>query len=185
MRAYYASSEDPPERRPGRQSRAVAPVAGRAISSIREKIARRMRESLATTAQYTLNASADAGGLLTLRARVKASKGVPDININDLVTFCTIQALQQIPDLNAEFIDGKIQQALGDSHRIRMRYAARPDGAGRTRRAHPHDRRTRGQDEGTDGASSHRATISPTTCRARRSPSAISAAWASNRSRRC
>ena len=43
------------------------------ISGVREKIARRMRESLAGTAQYTLNTSADAGGLLSLRARIKAS----------------------------------------------------------------------------------------------------------------
>jgi pyruvate dehydrogenase E2 component (dihydrolipoamide acetyltransferase) len=77
-------------------------------TTIREKIARRMRESLATTAQYTMNASADAGGLLTLRARIKASTGVPDINLNDLVTFCAIRALLDVPALNAEFIDGKI-----------------------------------------------------------------------------
>jgi pyruvate dehydrogenase E2 component (dihydrolipoamide acetyltransferase) len=80
------------------------------ISNIREKIARRMRESLAATAQYTLNSSAGAGGLLTLRARIKASTGVPDININDLVTFCAIKALLQMPDLNAEFIDSKIHK---------------------------------------------------------------------------
>ena len=43
-----------------------------------------------------------------LRAKVKASKGVPDININELVTFCTVRALLEVPDLNAEFIDGKI-----------------------------------------------------------------------------
>jgi pyruvate dehydrogenase E2 component (dihydrolipoyllysine-residue acetyltransferase) len=85
----------------------LGPAASR-ISNIREKIARRMRESLASTAQYTLNASADASGMLTLRARVKASTGVPDININDMVSFCTVKALLQIPDLNAEFIDGKI-----------------------------------------------------------------------------
>jgi pyruvate dehydrogenase E2 component (dihydrolipoamide acetyltransferase) len=78
------------------------------ISGIREKIARRMRESLTNTAQYTLTTSANAGGLLLVRAKVKASKGVADININDLVTFCTIQALLEVPDLNAEFIDGKI-----------------------------------------------------------------------------
>jgi pyruvate dehydrogenase E2 component (dihydrolipoamide acetyltransferase) len=78
------------------------------ISGIREKIARRMRESLAATAQYTLNSSADAGGLLLMRAKIKASTGVPDININDLVTFCAIQALLEVPELNAEFIDGKI-----------------------------------------------------------------------------
>ena len=78
------------------------------ISGIREKIARRMRESLTNTAQYTLTTSANAGGLLLVRAKVKASKGAADININDLVTFCTIQALLEVPDLNAEFIDGKI-----------------------------------------------------------------------------
>ena len=78
------------------------------ISSIREKIARRMRESLSSTAQYTLTSSANAGGLLLLRARIKASKGLPDININDMVTFCTIKALLDVPDLNALFTGGKI-----------------------------------------------------------------------------
>ena len=78
------------------------------VSGIRATIARRMRESLSTTAQYTLHSSANAGGLLLLRAKIKASTGVPDININDLVTFCAIQALLEVPDVNAEFIDGRI-----------------------------------------------------------------------------
>src|SRR5271157_1552061 len=78
------------------------------LSGIREKIARRMRESLASTAQYTLHTSANAAGLLLMRAKIKASTGVPDININDLVTFCAIQALLDVPDVNAEFIDGRI-----------------------------------------------------------------------------
>jgi len=80
------------------------------ISSLREKIARRMRESLASTAQYTLNASADAGRLLAVRATIKANKSGPDININDLVTFCAVKALLQMPELNAEFIGGKINK---------------------------------------------------------------------------
>jgi pyruvate dehydrogenase E2 component (dihydrolipoamide acetyltransferase) len=79
-------------------------------SRLREIIARRMRESLSTTAQYTMNASADAAGLLVLRARIKASVGAADININHLVAFCTIRALGEVPSLNAEFIDGKIQE---------------------------------------------------------------------------
>jgi pyruvate dehydrogenase E2 component (dihydrolipoyllysine-residue acetyltransferase) len=79
-----------------------------AASGLRATIARRMRESLVSTAQYTLNASADASGLLALRARIKASRDLPDLTINDLVTFCTIQALVDTPDLNAEFIDGAI-----------------------------------------------------------------------------
>src|SRR5438874_9482191 len=73
-RAYYSPPSAPP-----------APSVPRA-TTIREKIARRMRESLASTAQYTLNTSANATGLLTLRSKIKAS-------INDLVTFCTIEAL--------------------------------------------------------------------------------------------
>ena len=45
-----------------------------ALSNIRVRTARRMRESLATTAQYTLHASADATGLLALRQSVKAAR---------------------------------------------------------------------------------------------------------------
>jgi len=81
------------------------------MSSLRERIARRMRESLASTAQYTLNASAGATGLLRLRQKIKARRqggGLPDININDMVLFCTVRALAEMPELNAELIDGKV-----------------------------------------------------------------------------
>jgi pyruvate dehydrogenase E2 component (dihydrolipoamide acetyltransferase) len=78
-------------------------------SGIREKIARRMRESLANTAQYTLHAWADAGGLLRIRARVKNSPHLPDVNLNDLVCFCAVEALLETPEVNAEFIEGRIQ----------------------------------------------------------------------------
>lgn len=83
------------------------------ISNVRDTIARRMRESLASTAQYTLHASAGAAGLLALRARIKERRGMADININDLVTFCTIRALGEMPDLNAEFIGGRIVRHSG------------------------------------------------------------------------
>jgi pyruvate dehydrogenase E2 component (dihydrolipoamide acetyltransferase) len=89
---------------PGRAPSSAAPA-----SSMRQRIARRMRESLATTAQYTLHASADAGGLLRLRKRIKESSSSADININDLVAFCTILALRRVPELNAEFVDGAIR----------------------------------------------------------------------------
>jgi pyruvate dehydrogenase E2 component (dihydrolipoamide acetyltransferase) len=78
------------------------------MSGIRQKIARRMRESLASTAQYTLNASAGAAGLLALRARIKTTPGAPDININDMVVFCAVRALLEFPDLNAELIEGRL-----------------------------------------------------------------------------
>jgi len=85
-----------------------AAPAGTPVSHIRERIARRMRESLATTAQYTLDSSARAAGLLALRARFKASAATADVNINSLVAFCAVRALLVVPDLNAEFIDGRI-----------------------------------------------------------------------------
>jgi pyruvate dehydrogenase E2 component (dihydrolipoamide acetyltransferase) len=79
-------------------------------SGIRDRIARRMRESLAETAQYTLHASADATGLLALRARLKAGPASSGITINDLVTFCVVEALLDVPALNAEYIDGTIHE---------------------------------------------------------------------------
>lgn len=82
--------------------------AGIPISSIREKIARRMRESLASTAQYTLHGSAVAAGLLALRARLPR-----EINLNHLVAFCAIETLLEIPAVNAEFRDGRIIQHSG------------------------------------------------------------------------
>jgi pyruvate dehydrogenase E2 component (dihydrolipoamide acetyltransferase) len=85
----------------------AAPV-GETVSPIRERIAKRMRESLATTAQYTLNSSANAAGLLALRAEYRSSADTAGININDMVAFCAIRALEAMPDLNAEFVNHKI-----------------------------------------------------------------------------
>ncbi len=82
-------------------------------SRLRGTIARRMRQSLASTAQYTLNASAVAAGLLALRARVKAEGSAEDasaVNINAMVLFCAIKALEEVPEVNVEFLDGAIHQ---------------------------------------------------------------------------
>ncbi len=81
---------------------------GAPLSKIRQTIARRMRESLASTAQYTLHSSADAAGLLEARAHFKRLGH--DVNINDLVTFCAVEALLEVPALNAEFTDGRIRR---------------------------------------------------------------------------
>jgi pyruvate dehydrogenase E2 component (dihydrolipoamide acetyltransferase) len=88
--------------------RRAAPAGLKPRHYARQVIARRMRESLASTAQYTLHASANATGLLAVRARAKARADMTDVNINDLVAYCTVQALLQMPALNAEFIDGEI-----------------------------------------------------------------------------
>jgi pyruvate dehydrogenase E2 component (dihydrolipoamide acetyltransferase) len=83
------------------------------LSNIRSVIASRMKASLTDMAQYTLNGSAEAVGLLQARKTVKAGKGSPgfvDINLNDMVMYCVIKALEAVPELNAEFIDGKIHR---------------------------------------------------------------------------
>lgn len=86
------------------------------MSGIRARIAQRMRESLAGSAQYTMNASADATGLLALRAAIKGarlSQDVPDVNINEMVMFCAVKALLDRPELNADVIEGKIYKRAG------------------------------------------------------------------------
>ena len=91
----------------GDLGQAEAPAATK-ISSLREKIARRMRESLSSTAQYTLTTSADARQLLELRASIKASPDKPNINVGDLIAFCAVQAVLDVPGVNAHFADGRL-----------------------------------------------------------------------------
>jgi len=81
------------------------------LTGVRLRIAERMRASLAHTAQYTLNASADAVALLGLRERIKqahAEGRLPDITINELVMFAVVRALLEMPELNAELIEGRL-----------------------------------------------------------------------------
>jgi pyruvate dehydrogenase E2 component (dihydrolipoamide acetyltransferase) len=77
---------------------------------IRDRIARRMRESLATTAQYTLSASADATGLLAVRARFQSSAHFRGVTLNDLIMHCAVEALLDVPALNAEYVDGQVRE---------------------------------------------------------------------------
>jgi pyruvate dehydrogenase E2 component (dihydrolipoamide acetyltransferase) len=101
-----------------RQTAVSADPAARPASPslLRATIARRMRQSLASTAQYTLNTSAVASGLLSLRARVKATGSTEDasaVNINAMVVFCAIKALEDVPEVNVEFLDGTVYQHPG------------------------------------------------------------------------
>jgi pyruvate dehydrogenase E2 component (dihydrolipoamide acetyltransferase) len=83
------------------------------LSTLRNTISRRMHESLATTAQFTMNASARADGLLALRKKIKPlaeKKALPNITINDMLNFATVKTLMEFPAINAEFLDGKLYQ---------------------------------------------------------------------------
>ncbi len=84
-----------------------------AVKGVRKLIAERMLQSLQTTAQLTLNASADARALQALRKRLKESPdsmGLRGITINDLVLFAVARTLPAFPGLNALFTGTEIHQ---------------------------------------------------------------------------
>jgi pyruvate dehydrogenase E2 component (dihydrolipoamide acetyltransferase) len=71
---------------------------------IRKLIGERMLQSLQNAAQLTLNASADATGLMALRKMYKdnaADAGLPNITMNDLVCWVVARTLPQFPEINA------------------------------------------------------------------------------------
>ena len=83
------------------------------VKGVRKVIASRMLESLQTTAQVTLSASADATQLLAYRKRLKAAPeelGVGGITINDLVLYAVAKTLPPFPFLNAHFLGDTIKE---------------------------------------------------------------------------
>jgi len=75
-----------------------------AIKGIRKIISDRMHQSLAETAQFTLNASAPAQRLQDIRSRIKNSDealGLSKITVNDLILFAVSRVLPQFPYMNA------------------------------------------------------------------------------------
>ena len=95
------------------------PAAAKSISTeipvkgVRKIISGLMLKSLTTTAQLTLNSSANAENLLALRKRLKNSSeslGLNRISVNDLVMFAVVRTLKDYPELNANFLGDKIIQ---------------------------------------------------------------------------
>ena len=86
-----------------------AEVARAELTLVRRTIAQRLRESRAQTVQYTLHTSANAASLLALRRRLKAVAETAGVTIGDIVACCTIRALLEVPEMNAELIDGAVQ----------------------------------------------------------------------------
>ena len=81
------------------------------IKGVRKIISDRMLESLRNSAQLTLNGSADASALLSLRETFKNSKldsRFGKVNINDLIMFAVIKVLPKHPIINSLMIDDKI-----------------------------------------------------------------------------
>lgn len=83
------------------------------LKGVRKLIAARMLESLQTTAQLTLNASADARALLAYRQQLKGSNevlGLQKVTINDLILLAVSRVLPLYPDLNALFKEETISR---------------------------------------------------------------------------
>ena len=83
------------------------------VRSIRKVTAERMRASLSSTAQLTLDSSADASALLSYRAALKASpqeRGLSGVTIGDMVMFAAARTLTAFTALNAHFLGDKILQ---------------------------------------------------------------------------
>ena len=94
-------------------TQAVAEYEDIPLSNVRRLIAERMLASLQTTAQLTLNASADARQVQALRQRLKASPealGLREVTVNDLVLFAVSRTLTRFPDLNALFLDKSLRR---------------------------------------------------------------------------
>ncbi len=83
------------------------------LQGTRKIIAERMLYSIQSTAQLTLNASADARALLSFRQRLKTSAEAFDlqnVTINDFILFAVSRTLPDHPGLNAVLIKEAISQ---------------------------------------------------------------------------
>lgn len=86
------------------------------LAGVRKVIAQRMRASLHTTAQLTLNAFANASAMLAYRKQLKASDealGLRDITLNDLLMFAVARTLPQFPEVNATLEGDTITRSRG------------------------------------------------------------------------
>jgi pyruvate dehydrogenase E2 component (dihydrolipoamide acetyltransferase) len=82
------------------------------IKGVRKLISDRMLDSLRNSAQLTLNSSADASHLLSLREIFKNSKldsRFAKTNINDLIMYAVIKVLPNHPIINSLMQDDKIK----------------------------------------------------------------------------
>ena len=83
------------------------------LKGVRKVVAKRMMESLTSTAQLTLNTTANAAGILAMRKKVKnadGSLGLNKITLNDLVCFAVSRTLPKYPVFNAHLEDGVLTE---------------------------------------------------------------------------
>ena len=87
------------------------PVKEIPVEGVRKIISERILTSLQSTAQLTLNTSADASNLLACRKSLKSSpqmKRLSKININDFLLYVVANILPKFKNMNAHFLKDKI-----------------------------------------------------------------------------
>ena len=83
------------------------------LKGVRKVVAKRMMESLTSTAQLTLNTTANAAGILAMRKKVKNADealGLNKITLNDLVCFAVSRTLLKYPAFNTHLEDGVLTE---------------------------------------------------------------------------
>ena len=87
------------------------PVKEIPVEGVRKIISERMLTSLQSTAQLTLNTSADASNLLACRKSLKSGsqiKRLGKINVNDFLLYIVANILPKFKNINAHFLKDKI-----------------------------------------------------------------------------
>ncbi|MBE7048348.1 MAG: 2-oxo acid dehydrogenase subunit E2 [Ruminococcaceae bacterium] len=82
------------------------------LTNIRKVISKAMHNSLASTAQLTLNTSFDATEIMAYRKKLKANAeklGLGNITLNDIVLYAVSRTLLAHQDLNANMLDDKMR----------------------------------------------------------------------------
>ena len=117
MSSGAAARASRPQAAPQGPAGPAQPVSQTETKGVRKLIAERMHASLASTAQLTMDSSADARAILAYRAQLKGagelaphegSLLLKDVSINDLVLFAVSRVLRDFPGVNATYRDGVI-----------------------------------------------------------------------------
>ena len=110
----YPANRDHDREGPGHDDVNSSEVTKIPLSGIRKVIAERMSGSLRNTAQTTLNSSALADSLQSVRKRLNSASETKSesacVTINDLIMYAVSRTLRQLPALNATYSEGEIIQ---------------------------------------------------------------------------
>lgn len=79
------------------------------LSSTQQTIARRLVESKQSVPHFYLSIDIELDNLLSKREQLNAEQS-QRVSINDLIVWCTAQALQAVPEINAQLVDDEVRQ---------------------------------------------------------------------------